>query len=159
MPQSIPPGLKREHVLQALADLDAGIDHPFGPPTRYELVHEGKHYPPKVVVEELKKASKDLLFPSETDAPFKAFLWMDAGDALTPERVGGLTGKKKGRPLRRRAWTTYWRPSPARTARSSTGWPRPSSSSSPGSRSIKSATTPSGTCTSSARPRTGNWPG
>ncbi len=48
------------------------------------------------VVEELKKASKDLLFPSESDAPFKAFLWKDAGDGLTPERVRGLTGTKKG---------------------------------------------------------------
>ena len=42
MPQSIPKGLTREHVLKALADLDAGIDHPFGRPTGYELVHEGK---------------------------------------------------------------------------------------------------------------------
>ena len=38
MPQSIPKGLTREHVLKALADLDAGIDHPFGKPTGYELV-------------------------------------------------------------------------------------------------------------------------
>ncbi len=27
MPQSIPAGLKREHVLRTLSDLDAGIDH------------------------------------------------------------------------------------------------------------------------------------
>lgn len=33
MPQSIPPGLTQEHVLKALADLDAGIEHlPGGPP-------------------------------------------------------------------------------------------------------------------------------
>lgn len=50
MPQSIPPGLTREHVLKALAELDAGADHPFGPPTGYELVHGGKRYPPKAVV-------------------------------------------------------------------------------------------------------------
>jgi hypothetical protein len=50
VPQSIPPGLKHEHVQKALADLDAGIDHPFGPPTGYEVVHEGKRYPPKAVV-------------------------------------------------------------------------------------------------------------
>src|SRR5437867_533277 len=50
MPLSIPPGLKREHILPALADLDAGIDHPFGSPTGYELVHEGKRYPPKAVI-------------------------------------------------------------------------------------------------------------
>ena len=50
MPQSIPTGLTRTHVLQALADLDAGVDHPFGSPTGYELAHEGKKYPPKAVV-------------------------------------------------------------------------------------------------------------
>jgi len=31
-----PTGLKREHVLKTLADLDAGIDHPFGKATGYE---------------------------------------------------------------------------------------------------------------------------
>src|SRR3984957_15548650 len=50
MPASIPPGLKKEHVLQALTDLDGGIDHPFGAPTGYELVHDGKRYAPKAVV-------------------------------------------------------------------------------------------------------------
>ena len=50
MPQSIPPGLKREHVLRTLADLDGGIDHAFGDPTKYELVHDGKRYAPKAVV-------------------------------------------------------------------------------------------------------------
>src|SRR5271166_6159334 len=50
MPQSIPPKLTRTHVLQALADLDAGVDHSFGQPTGYELLHEGKRYPPKAVV-------------------------------------------------------------------------------------------------------------
>jgi hypothetical protein len=50
MPQAVPKGLTREHVLKALADLDAGIQHPFGPPTGYELVHEGNSYAPKAVV-------------------------------------------------------------------------------------------------------------
>ncbi len=50
MPQSIPARLTRTHVLQALADLNAGVDHPFGQPTGYELLHEGKRYPPKAVV-------------------------------------------------------------------------------------------------------------
>jgi hypothetical protein len=50
VPQSIPPGLKKEHVLQALSDLDGGIDHPFGAPTGYELVHGDKRYAPKAVV-------------------------------------------------------------------------------------------------------------
>jgi Domain of unknown function (DUF3883) len=50
MPQSIPPGLSQENVLRALADLDAGIDHPFGQPTMYEVVHNGNRYAPKAVV-------------------------------------------------------------------------------------------------------------
>lgn len=50
MPQSIPAGLTREHVLITLADLDAGIVHPFGKATGYELVHEGNRYAPKAVV-------------------------------------------------------------------------------------------------------------
>jgi hypothetical protein len=50
MPLSIPAGMTRTHVLQALADLDAGLDHPFGQPTGYELLHEGKRYPLKAVV-------------------------------------------------------------------------------------------------------------
>lgn len=50
MPQSIPPGLTREHALRALADLDAGTEHPFGTPTGYELVHGDRRYAPKAVV-------------------------------------------------------------------------------------------------------------
>jgi hypothetical protein len=50
MPLSISKGLTREDVLQALADLDAGVVHSFGPPTGFELVHEGKRYAPKAVI-------------------------------------------------------------------------------------------------------------
>jgi hypothetical protein len=50
MPQSIPKGLTRECILRALSDLDAGIEHPFGLPTGYELVHEGRRYAPKAVI-------------------------------------------------------------------------------------------------------------
>ena len=50
MPQSIPKGLTRAHVLKALTDLDAGIEHSFGRPTGYELVHAGKCYAPKAVI-------------------------------------------------------------------------------------------------------------
>jgi hypothetical protein len=50
MPQSIPAGLTRSHVLRALADLDAGIDHPFGQRTGYELLESGKRYAPKAVI-------------------------------------------------------------------------------------------------------------
>lgn len=50
MPQSIPAGLKKEHIDKALADLDAGIDHPFGKPTGCDLVHDDKRYTPKAVI-------------------------------------------------------------------------------------------------------------
>jgi hypothetical protein len=33
-----------------LNDLDSGIDHPFGSPTGYELLHDGKRYPQKAVI-------------------------------------------------------------------------------------------------------------
>jgi len=46
----IPDGINTEHVLKALKDLDNGIDHPFGEPTKYELIQKGKRYPPKAVV-------------------------------------------------------------------------------------------------------------
>jgi hypothetical protein len=50
VPHSIPPGLTPAHVQLALADLDAGAPHPFGEPTKYELVHAGRRYAPKAVV-------------------------------------------------------------------------------------------------------------
>jgi hypothetical protein len=50
MPESIPKGLTREHVLKALANLDVGIENDFGKPTKYELVHDGKHYAPKAAI-------------------------------------------------------------------------------------------------------------
>ena len=50
MSKSIPRGLTRQHVLSALADLDAGIAAPFGPATGFELVHDGKRYAPKAVI-------------------------------------------------------------------------------------------------------------
>lgn len=50
MPQSIPAGLTREHVLRTLSDLDAGLDHPFGRSTGYELLHDDRRYAPKAVV-------------------------------------------------------------------------------------------------------------
>src|SRR5262245_24734826 len=50
MPQSIPAGLTRDHILCALADWDAGAAHPFGTPTIYQLVYQGKPYAPKAII-------------------------------------------------------------------------------------------------------------
>ena len=48
------------------------------------------------VLDALQKASKGLLFPSETDAPLEPFLWEDAGDKLTKDKVRQLAGGPKG---------------------------------------------------------------
>ena len=40
----------RENVLQALNDLDRGVEHSFGPSSTYDLVYEGRRYPPKAVI-------------------------------------------------------------------------------------------------------------
>lgn len=69
MPQSIPNGLTADHVRKALADLDAGAEHPFGPPTKYELIHNGRRYAPKAVI---GLACRHLL-----------------GEVLPPERFSG----------------------------------------------------------------------
>jgi len=105
MPSSIPSGLTKEHVLQALADLDAGTDHPFGEPTGYELVHEGKRYAAKAVVGLAGRYSIGrILQPSEFsggEAP---------GQANFVLRRMGFTVVKKGDtdevPEKSRDWST-----------------------------------------------------
>ena len=37
----IPDGITREHVLEAMRQLDAGHNHAFGESTRYDVVFEG----------------------------------------------------------------------------------------------------------------------
>jgi 5-methylcytosine-specific restriction enzyme B len=46
---ALPETLTREHVEQAIAQLDAGAPHSFGASTDYDLVFNGKAYPPKAV--------------------------------------------------------------------------------------------------------------
>ena len=43
-------GITREHVLKAIADLDAGIQHRWGKSRKHDLIYEGKRYPPKAVL-------------------------------------------------------------------------------------------------------------
>jgi hypothetical protein len=57
-----------------------------------EVVMAKKH----PAVDALAKASKGLLFPSETDAPLEPFLWENAGDKLSKDRVRQLAGAAKG---------------------------------------------------------------
>jgi hypothetical protein len=47
-------------------------------------------------VDALQKASKGLSMPSESDAPFEAFLWNKAGDKLTEDQVVKLAGAEEG---------------------------------------------------------------
>lgn len=41
--------ITNEHMLKAIADLDQGVEHSFADSTGFDLVHEGKRYPPKAV--------------------------------------------------------------------------------------------------------------
>jgi len=50
MPNRIPKGITREHILAAILDLKMGVSHGFGESTSYDLLYEGRHYPPKAVV-------------------------------------------------------------------------------------------------------------
>lgn len=40
----------REDVQKALSDLDRGVEHPFGSSSTYDLIYEGRRYPPKAVI-------------------------------------------------------------------------------------------------------------
>lgn len=46
----LPEGITQLDVLTALSDLDADISHDYGPPTRYQLVHGDRVYPPKAAI-------------------------------------------------------------------------------------------------------------
>jgi putative restriction endonuclease len=47
---AIPEGITRDHVLQALREIDAGATGDFGPSTKYDLLYKDRRYPPKMVV-------------------------------------------------------------------------------------------------------------
>jgi hypothetical protein len=112
MPQSIPKGLIRESVLQALADLDVGIEHPFGPPTGYELAYEGKRYAPKAVIGlACQSLLGRMLLPEEFsggEAPGQAnFVLRELGFMVVPKDAGpGLEesgeAQERGQP-----WTRH----------------------------------------------------
>jgi hypothetical protein len=46
----LPDTLTRADLLQAIADLGTGTSHPFAPSTGYDVLHDGRRYPPKAVV-------------------------------------------------------------------------------------------------------------
>src|SRR5437868_6026983 len=110
MPQSIPKGLTRDCVLQALADLDAGIEHPFAPPTGYELVQEGKRYPPKAAIGlACRSLLGRVLLPDEFSggaAPGQAnFVLGELGFMVVPEDAGSGLDESEGAQERGQPWT------------------------------------------------------
>jgi 5-methylcytosine-specific restriction protein A len=50
MARPIPEGIRPDHVIAAIRDLDAGAQHRFGNSTRYDLLYQGRRYPPKAVI-------------------------------------------------------------------------------------------------------------
>jgi 5-methylcytosine-specific restriction protein B len=46
----IPEGITRDHVLQALREIDAGAAGDFGPSTKYDLLYENRRYSPRMVI-------------------------------------------------------------------------------------------------------------
>lgn len=46
----IPDGITPDHIRAAIHDLETGIPHPFGDSTGYDVLYNGKRYPPKAVV-------------------------------------------------------------------------------------------------------------
>ena len=46
----IPSEITREHILKALASIDAGSKHRWSPSRKYILVHDGRSYAPKAVL-------------------------------------------------------------------------------------------------------------
>jgi hypothetical protein len=66
MAKSIPPSLTSAHVEKAVRDLDAGVGHAFGTPTKYHLIHDGKTYAPKAVIGiALKHMTGNVLSPRD----------------------------------------------------------------------------------------------
>ena len=50
MTDQIPEGITRAHILEAIQELNAGVEHQFGESTGYDVLFEGRRYPPKAVV-------------------------------------------------------------------------------------------------------------
>jgi hypothetical protein len=104
MLRSIPKGLTASHVLLALADLDARVDHPFGPPTGHELVYEERRYAPKAVIGlAFRHYDGRVLSPedfSDGEKPGHAnFALRELGFIV--EKIGGTPPE----PAERRDWT------------------------------------------------------
>ena len=50
MPDNLPDGIQKKHLLAAMIQFDAGVAHQFSDSTVYDVEHEGRRYPPKVIM-------------------------------------------------------------------------------------------------------------
>lgn len=46
----LPASINRNEFLRAFRELDEGVEHAFADSTKYDVIYEGKRYPPKAVV-------------------------------------------------------------------------------------------------------------
>tara|TARA_R110002072_G_scaffold247825_1_gene406957 strand:- start:2248 stop:2874 length:627 start_codon:yes stop_codon:yes gene_type:complete len=50
MADQIPDGITEDHIINAIRALDRGVEHQFGDSTGYDVLYDGRRYPPKAVV-------------------------------------------------------------------------------------------------------------
>ncbi|MGL5358740.1 MAG: HNH endonuclease [Shewanella sp.] len=50
MADNIPDGITREHIISAIHELDRGVEHQFAASTGYDVLYDGRRYPPKALV-------------------------------------------------------------------------------------------------------------
>jgi 5-methylcytosine-specific restriction protein A len=50
MPNIIPDGINRDHLLEAISRFDAGTHHDFADSTAYDLLHQQRRYPPIAIL-------------------------------------------------------------------------------------------------------------
>jgi Nuclease A inhibitor-like protein len=60
----------------------------------------------------LRKASKGLLFPSESEAPLEPFVWKDAPDKLTDKQLLKLAGAEEGATVEHMSLADFFRTVP-----------------------------------------------
>lgn len=63
---------------------------------------------PSAAINALKSASKGLLYPSETDAPFTTFQWKRTDGELTPVLLRRLTKREDDAPVDEITLTTFF---------------------------------------------------
>lgn len=50
MPERLPNQIPRDAIVQAIREFENGASHSFGPSTFYDLLYEGRRYPPKAIL-------------------------------------------------------------------------------------------------------------